>query len=60
MSACPICSGLGEVKPCSGYCLNVFKGCLAHHADLGAEWDNYVGKCGCPAGAPRPRSFAVY
>ena len=43
MSMCPVCQGLGEVKPCGHYCLNVFKGCLAYHADLGVEWDNYVG-----------------
>ena len=43
MSMCPLCQGLGEVKPCGHYCLNVFKGCLAYHADLGVEWDNYVG-----------------
>ncbi|XP_046634978.1 glypican-6-like [Daphnia pulicaria] len=42
MSMCPVCQGLGEVKPCGHYCLNVFKGCLAYHADLGVEWDNYV------------------
>lgn len=42
MSMCPVCQGLDEVKPCGHYCLNVFKGCLAYHADLGVEWDNYV------------------
>ena len=44
MSMCPICQGLTDVKPCSNLCLNVLKGCLAYHAELATEWDNYIGE----------------
>ena len=44
MTTCPTCQGFADLKPCSNLCLNVLKGCLAYHADLGTEWDNYVGK----------------
>jgi len=43
MSMCPVCSGLPELKPCRPFCLNVVKGCLAYHAELAVEWDNYIG-----------------
>ncbi|XP_043926038.1 glypican-1 [Protopterus annectens] len=39
---CPHCRGLSSVKPCSNYCHNVMKGCLANQADLDAEWKNLV------------------
>jgi len=42
MTTCPTCQGFADLKPCSNLCLNVLKGCLAYHADLGTEWDNYV------------------
>jgi len=42
MSMCPVCSGLPELKPCRPFCLNVLKGCLAYHAELAIEWDNYI------------------
>uniref|UniRef100_A0A8V0ZS88 Glypican-1 n=1 Tax=Gallus gallus TaxID=9031 RepID=A0A8V0ZS88_CHICK len=35
---CPHCRGMASVKPCSNYCLNVVKGCLANQADLNTEW----------------------
>ncbi|GAB6022573.1 hypothetical protein CHUAL_006676 [Chamberlinius hualienensis] len=42
MSYCPQCQGLVNVKPCSNYCLNVMKGCLAYHAELDKEWNKYI------------------
>ena len=43
LTGCPLCQGLSDVRPCPNFCLNVFKGCLAYHADLGLDWDNYIG-----------------
>lgn len=42
MTYCPHCQGLLDVKPCSNYCLNVMKGCLAYHAELDDEWIQYI------------------
>ncbi|XP_013772965.2 glypican-6-like [Limulus polyphemus] len=42
MSYCPHCKGLPDLKPCANYCLNVMKGCLAHHAELDPEWNAYI------------------
>ncbi|KAM3876187.1 glypican-1-like [Diretmus argenteus] len=39
---CPHCRSLASVKPCSNYCSNVMKGCLANQADLDAEWQNLI------------------
>lgn len=39
---CPHCRGLASVKPCSNYCSNVMKGCLANQADLEPEWQNLI------------------
>ncbi|XP_026179553.1 glypican-1-like [Mastacembelus armatus] len=39
---CPHCRGLASVKPCSNYCSNVMKGCLANQADLDPEWHNLI------------------
>ncbi|KAM7388177.1 hypothetical protein PAMP_024371 [Pampus punctatissimus] len=39
---CPHCRGLASVKPCSSYCSNVMKGCLANQADLDTEWQNLI------------------
>ncbi|KAG7457054.1 hypothetical protein MATL_G00242390 [Megalops atlanticus] len=39
---CPHCRGMGSTKPCSNYCRNVMKGCLANQADLDTEWKNLV------------------
>lgn len=41
---CPHCRGLASIKPCSNYCSNVMKGCLANQADLDTEWQNLIGK----------------
>uniref|UniRef100_A0A8C1IRU0 Glypican-1 n=4 Tax=Cyprinus carpio TaxID=7962 RepID=A0A8C1IRU0_CYPCA len=40
MTYCPHCSGVAFPKPCSSYCKNVMKGCLANQADLDSEWRN--------------------
>ena len=42
MSSCPACQGLPAIQPCTSYCLNVMKGCLAHHAQLAESWDKFV------------------
>ncbi|KAM7013149.1 glypican-1 [Tautogolabrus adspersus] len=39
---CPHCRGMASVKPCSAYCSNVMKGCLANQADLDPEWQNLI------------------
>ncbi|XP_047443991.1 glypican-1-like isoform X2 [Mugil cephalus] len=39
---CPHCRGMASVKPCSNYCSNVMKGCLANQADLDSEWQNLI------------------
>uniref|UniRef100_UPI0037E778E3 glypican-1 n=1 Tax=Semicossyphus pulcher TaxID=241346 RepID=UPI0037E778E3 len=39
---CPHCHGMASVKPCSAYCANVMKGCLANQADLDPEWQNLI------------------
>uniref|UniRef100_H2VD09 Glypican-1 n=1 Tax=Takifugu rubripes TaxID=31033 RepID=H2VD09_TAKRU len=39
---CPYCRGIASVKPCSNYCSNVMKGCLANQADLDSEWQNLI------------------
>ena len=43
MRYCPYCSGVPYIKPCSNYCMNVMKGCLANYADLNQEWNTYIG-----------------
>ncbi|XP_051554255.1 glypican-1b [Myxocyprinus asiaticus] len=40
LTYCPHCSGVAFAKPCSNYCKNVMKGCLANQADLDSEWKN--------------------
>ncbi|XP_075941791.1 glypican-1-like [Anarhichas minor] len=42
MVYCPHCRGMASVKPCSNYCSNVIKGCLANQADLNPEWQNLI------------------
>jgi len=42
MTSCPACQGLPAIRPCTSYCLNVMKGCLAYHAELSDSWDKYV------------------
>ena len=52
MTSCPACQGLPAIRPCSSYCQNVMKGCLAHHAELGDSWDKYLGEWGLGHTAP--------
>lgn len=40
MTYCPHCNSVAFAKPCSNYCKNVMKGCLANQADLDSEWRN--------------------
>lgn len=44
MTYCPKCRGLlTHTKPCSGYCLNVLRGCLTQHVtELDSAWNEYV------------------
>ena len=42
MTSCPACQGLPAIRPCSAYCQNVMKGCLAYHAELEDSWDKYL------------------
>ncbi|KAL8625523.1 hypothetical protein ACOMHN_014612 [Nucella lapillus] len=42
MTHCPKCRGLTNTKPCNNFCLNTMKGCLAHHAELNAVWNQYI------------------
>lgn len=44
MTYCPHCSGVAFAKPCSNYCKNVMKGCLANQEDLDSEWKNLAGR----------------
>ncbi|KFO37818.1 Glypican-6 [Fukomys damarensis] len=44
MLYCPYCRALPTVRPCSNYCLNVMKGCLANQADLDTEWNLFIEK----------------
>ncbi|KAM8972784.1 glypican-2 [Pelodytes ibericus] len=39
---CPLCRGHASLRPCHGLCLNVMKGCLAHQADMDADWNSLV------------------
>lgn len=43
MVYCSHCRGLTLIKPCSGYCLNVMRGCLASVSELDQPWRRYVG-----------------
>lgn len=44
MSYCPKCLGLDiHLKPCSGFCLNVLRGCMTQHvSELDLPWNSYV------------------
>ncbi|XP_068130156.1 glypican-2 isoform X2 [Hyperolius riggenbachi] len=39
---CPLCRGHTSLLPCHGLCLNVMKGCLAHQADMDADWNSLM------------------
>ncbi|KAG6800619.1 division abnormally delayed protein isoform X1 [Apis mellifera caucasica] len=44
MTYCPRCKGIGpSVRPCSGFCTNVMRGCLTQPAsELDLAWSGYV------------------
>ncbi|KAG7208632.1 hypothetical protein KM043_014839 [Ampulex compressa] len=44
MTYCPRCKGIGTaVRPCSGFCTNVMRGCLTEPAsELDLAWSGYV------------------
>ncbi|KAL0115611.1 hypothetical protein PUN28_010847 [Cardiocondyla obscurior] len=44
MTYCPKCKGIGKaVRPCSGFCTNVVRGCLTEPAsELDLAWSGYV------------------
>ncbi|CAG9771958.1 unnamed protein product [Ceutorhynchus assimilis] len=44
MTYCPKCLGLTKnSRPCSGYCLNVLRGCISKYvAELDSPWNSYV------------------
>ncbi|XP_029042009.1 division abnormally delayed protein [Osmia bicornis bicornis] len=44
MTYCPRCKGIGpSVRPCSGFCTNVMRGCLTEPAsELDLAWSGYV------------------
>ncbi|XP_053987511.1 division abnormally delayed protein [Hylaeus volcanicus] len=44
MTYCPRCKGIGPaVRPCSGFCTNVMRGCLTEPAsELDLAWSGYV------------------
>ncbi|XP_011866007.1 PREDICTED: glypican-6 [Vollenhovia emeryi] len=43
MTACPACSGISDnVLACGDMCANVMKGCLAQHAALDNDWNQFV------------------
>lgn len=42
MSQCSTCSGMPRIKSCHGLCLNVAKGCLAHHSRLNEQWHEFI------------------
>ncbi|KAK1802698.1 hypothetical protein P4O66_021192 [Electrophorus voltai] len=42
MAYCPRCQALPARPPCTGYCLNVLRGCLASLAEVDAPWREFV------------------
>ncbi|XP_076879331.1 glypican-5a isoform X2 [Brachyhypopomus gauderio] len=42
MDLCPLCQALADSRPCTGYCLNVLRGCLASLAEVDAPWREFV------------------
>ncbi|XP_051554354.1 glypican-5-like [Myxocyprinus asiaticus] len=42
MHYCSHCRGLTLIRACSGYCLNVMRGCLASLSELHSPWKQYV------------------
>jgi glypican 4 (K-glypican) len=44
MYGCSACQGIPAIKTCKDFCVNVMKGCLAYHSELGDSWDKFVGE----------------
>lgn len=42
MNYCSHCQGLTLIRACSGYCLNVMRGCLASLSEIHMPWRQYV------------------
>uniref|UniRef100_A0A8C4QQS3 Glypican-6 n=1 Tax=Eptatretus burgeri TaxID=7764 RepID=A0A8C4QQS3_EPTBU len=42
MVYCPLCQDEPTLQACPAFCLNVLKGCLANHADLGPKWNDFI------------------
>lgn len=42
LTYCPYCQGYIQLKPCSGYCLNVIRGCVSQLSQLDKPWNDYV------------------
>ncbi|XP_026109436.1 glypican-5-like isoform X1 [Carassius auratus] len=42
MHYCSHCRGLTLIRACSGYCLNVMRGCLASFSELHSPWRQYI------------------
>jgi hypothetical protein len=54
MSACPACQGLPTVRPCTGFCVNIMKGCLAHHYQIDEHWAKFIGNYHTNSGLGKP------
>nr|XP_020458496.1 glypican-5-like isoform X2 [Monopterus albus] len=42
MQYCSHCRGLTLIRPCTGLCVNIMRGCLVSVAELGGPWGNLV------------------
>ncbi|XP_073713419.1 glypican-5-like isoform X3 [Misgurnus anguillicaudatus] len=42
MNYCSHCQGLTLIRACSGYCLNVMRGCLASLSEIHMPWRQYI------------------
>lgn len=42
MQYCSHCRGLTLIRACSGYCLNVMRGCLASLSEIHTPWRQYI------------------
>ncbi|KAM8874308.1 glypican-5-like isoform 3-T3 [Spinachia spinachia] len=42
MQYCPHCRGMTTLRPCTGLCVNIMRGCLVGVSELGAPWGSLV------------------
>lgn len=42
MNQCSLCAGYSDLKPCAGYCVNVFAQCLSLLIPIERVWDEYL------------------